>query len=180
MLPCRNPVALACVVLLACTRKDEVRPTGAWLEADWTGTDTGRISAPATAEWCDSLGVLEIRAVQGDTGIALAIHSPISPGSGRYPVRPPAGTDSVRQRAALAVRWFAETAIKGFRGDSGEVRLERSTSGIVSGGFSAELSAVNATDRLSIRGKYRDLEVSPATRGCARRPPGSAADTGVN
>lgn len=173
---------LAFFVVLACSRKPEATPQGPWLESDWTGTDTGRISAPATAEWCDSLRVLEIRALQGDSGIAIAIFSERNPRAGRYPIRPPprAGTDSSRQGAAVAVRWFAETAIKGFRGDSGEVRLERSTSGVVSGRFDAHLSAVNATDRLTIQGTFRELRERPSVRGCTPRRDSSAVVTGVN
>lgn len=163
--------------LLACSRKQDSASRGPWLEAGWTGSDTGRISAPAIAEWCDSLGVLEIRALQGDSGLALAIYSAGQPPTGRYRVGPPQRTDSTPPGAAMALRWFAETAIKGFRGDRGEVQLQRSTAGVLSGSFDAHLTAVNAADRLHIRGTFGKLRVSPAVRGCTHRPDRSAADT---
>ena len=51
--------ALAAVWSAGCNRTSpgEVQDG---MTADWTGSDTGRMSAPARAEWCDSLGVLEI------------------------------------------------------------------------------------------------------------------------
>jgi hypothetical protein len=166
--------------LLACSRPPDQAPHGAWLEADWTGSDTGRISAPATAEWCDSLHLLEIQALQGDTGVALAIYPGEGPRAGSYRVQAPQRVDSAPSGSAVALRWFAETAIKGFRGDSGEVRLDRSTSGVLSGRFAAHLIGVNATNRLQLRGTFRELIVRPAAEGCARRPDSSAVDTGVN
>jgi hypothetical protein len=166
--------------LLACSRTQETTPHGPWLEANWTGSDTGRISAPAVAEWCDSLQVLELRALQGDSGLALAIHPGGSLKAGRYRIGLPRQVDSTPPGAAIALRWFAETAIKGFRGDSGEVRVDRSTSGVLSGRFDAHLAAVNAPDRLRVRGTFRELEVNPAAIGCARRPDSSAVDTGVD
>jgi hypothetical protein len=173
-------LSLLSALLFACSRSPETSPSGPRLEADWTGSDTGRITAPATAQWCDSLRLLEIHALQGDSGLALAIYPGGTLKAGRYRVRPPRQTDSVAPKAALALRWFAETAIKGFRGDSGEVRLERSSTGVLSGRFDAHLAAVNAPDRLTIRGTFQDLRVSSAVRGCTGRPDSSAVDTGVN
>jgi hypothetical protein len=173
-------LSLFSALLFACSPSPETSASGPRLEADWTGSDTGRIAAPATAEWCDSLRLLEIHALQGDSGFALAIYPGSTLKAGRYPVRPPQQADSAAPKAALALRWFAETAIKGFRGDSGEVRLERSSAGMLSGRFDARLAAVNATDRLTIRGTFQDLRVSSAVRGCTRRPDSSAVDTGVN
>lgn len=166
--------------LLACAGKRDSGPRGPWLEAAWTGSDSGRISAPAVAEWCDSLGVLEIRALQGDSGLALAIYSVSQPPAGRYRVGSPQRTDSAPPGAAVALRWFAETAIKGFRGERGEVQLQRSTSGVLAGSFDAHLTAVTGTDRLHLRGTFGKLRVSPAVRGCTRRPDSSASDTGVH
>lgn len=162
--------------IAACSRTRERTPSGAWLEAHWTGSDTGRISTSATAEWCDSLRVLEIRALQGDSGLALAVYPRAGLTAGRYPVGPPERVDSNPPGAAVALRWFAETAIKGLRSVRGEVRLDRSSSGVVSGDFEADLAAVNASDRLHVRGSFRGLEVRPAARGCAREPDSSSVD----
>lgn len=73
-------------------------PSGARLEASWTGADTATFRAPATAEWCDSLDALTILAMAGDTGIGLVIR----PGAGqpfaktgRYRVRSPGSAGHV-------------------------------------------------------------------------------------
>jgi hypothetical protein len=166
---------------MACSSKSaEPAKRGPWLDADWTGSDTGRLSAPAIAEWCDSLHMLEIRALQGDSGLALAIYPGNGIKPGRYDVEQPQRVDSATAGAAVGLRWFAETAIKGFQSNRGEIRLDRSTTGVLSGRFDAHLTAVNAGDRLHVRGTFRDLAVSRAARGCTRRPDSSAVDTGVN
>ncbi|HEX2610544.1 MAG TPA: hypothetical protein VHK68_06000, partial [Gemmatimonadales bacterium] len=43
------------------------------LDVSWTGREPGSISAPATASWCASRHMLEVRSIQGDTGLALAL-----------------------------------------------------------------------------------------------------------
>jgi hypothetical protein len=101
--------------------------------ARWTGTDSGRIDSPASAEWCDSLGLLEIRALAGDTGIGVAIYPKGALHPGRYPVVRPEAADTSRPAAAVALRWFAETSIRGFKAESGAVVLERAPHGTSSG-----------------------------------------------
>ena len=66
------PILLA-LALAGCSRAPGASGDRSRLAAEWTGSDTGRIAGRAVAEWCDSLRVLEIRAVKGDTGVALAI-----------------------------------------------------------------------------------------------------------
>ncbi|MGH7527818.1 MAG: hypothetical protein ACREMX_14065 [Gemmatimonadales bacterium] len=165
---------------LACAQSEPRTARGASLEADWTGRDTGRIAAPAVAEWCDTLRVLEIRATQGDSGIALAFYPSGALVSGSYPLRPPERADSVRPGAAVALRWFGETMIRGFRGDSGAVELDRSPAGALSGRFTASMLSTTDTGRLVLRGSFRALSVKSGTRGCTARPARPAADTGVD
>lgn len=176
----RLPAVLLAAV--ACSRPSQGEAPGARLEADWTGSDTGRIMASATAEWCDSLGVLEIRALRGDSGLALALYPAGAVRADSYPVRRPEAADSAPPGGAVAMRWFAETAIKGFQGDSGAIVLERADQRI-SGRFHASLRSVNDSMRLDLRGVFRDLRVVPAARGCvsgatAERADSARADTG--
>ncbi len=168
---------------LACSESESRTPSGASLEADWTGMDTGRIAAPAVAEWCDTLRVLEIRATQGDSGIALVLYPSAALVSGSFPLRPPERADSVRPGAAVALRWFGETMIEGFRGDSGAVELDRSPAGTMSGRFTAVMLSTTDTGRLALRGSFRALSIKSSARGCLARPARPArpaADTGVD
>jgi hypothetical protein len=60
----------ALAVAAACARP--VAVGGPRLTARWTGSDTSAFSAPVVGEWCAPLRLLQIRAVIGDTGLALA------------------------------------------------------------------------------------------------------------
>ena len=149
------------------------------LEASWTGSDTGRMGAPARAEWCDSLGVLEIRAILGDTGLALALYAMgrVEPDS--YPVARPTPRAPKPPAAGIAARWFAETAIRGFQGDSGAVVVE--TGGAqLSGRFRASMRSVNDSGRLELSGRFSGVRITPAGRGCVARRPVERPDSGVH
>jgi hypothetical protein len=156
------------------------------LDAEWIGADTGKLSAPAVAEWCDGLKLLELRATHGDTGIALLLYpadsvppaDSVAPADsatpGDYPVVPPERADSSRPSAAVALRWFAETSIRGFRGDSGTVVLEATGPGTSAGRFSAYLRSATEGSRLTVTGSFKGLSVTTAPKGCIGRPPHEA------
>jgi hypothetical protein len=162
------------------------RRTGERLEARWTGADTAAFGAPATAEWCDSLNLLEILAFAGDTGIEIALYPRDSVAPGTYPVRPPAAADSLPPSAAVGLRWFAQTAVQGFQGDSGQVSLTRAPDGALSGRFRATARAASGNGRLTITGSFDDLRQRPATSGCStalapsRRAPADSGGGGVD
>jgi hypothetical protein len=188
-------IAAALAGALACSSGDPADSRAGSLEAEWIGSDTGKLSAPAVAEWCDSLKLLELRAIQGDTGIALVFYpsgsgtrgdSAPRPGSaakpdslapgdsvtpGSYPVIAPERADSSRPSAAVALRWFAETSIRGFRGDSGTVVLEAIGPGASAGRFSAHLLSATEGSRLTVTGSFKGLSITPAPQGCVGRPP---------
>jgi hypothetical protein len=162
-----------------CTSREKAGARLGSITVAWIGSDTGALSAPAVAEWCDSLGMLELRAIRGDTGIALVLYPPDSvttPAAvtrGDYPVVLPARADSSRPSAAIALRWFAETSIRGFRGDSGTVVLETTNPG--AGRFSARLGSATEGSKLRVSGSFQGLRVRPASAGChgrhGQRPP---------
>ena len=158
-------------------RPTEDRTRGARLEAEWTGADSGTFAAPATAEWCDTLNLLEIRGVHGDTGVGLAIYPGERVQGGTFPVVRPGPGDSVRPSARVAVRWFGELAIRGFQGDSGAVVLTRNRDGTVGGRIDATARSVTDTGRLTVRGRFHGLPVRPASRGCVA---GDSAGPGVH
>jgi hypothetical protein len=161
----------------ACATSEPAEPRGGSLEAEWTGSDTGKLSGPAIAEWCDSLGLLELRAIRGDTGIALVLYpgdSGTSRGTvapGEYAVLPPKKADSGRPASVIALRWFAETSIRGFRGESGSVALEGTGPGATAGTFSAALRSATEGSRLRVTGTFKGLTIAPAPPECAGRAP---------
>jgi hypothetical protein len=164
---------LAVAVLIgtaACSSSESAESAGGSLVVEWTGADTGKLSAPAVAEWCDSLKLLELRAIHGDTGIALVVYPSDSITSGEYTVVQPAKADSSRPAAAAALRWFAETSIRGFRGDSGRVVLQSIRPGVVGGQFSIHFRAATEGSRISALGAFSGLTVTPAAESCAGRP----------
>ena len=165
---------MALTVLLlglpACNRRSPSPGGGGQIDMRWTGSGGGRLSGPATAEWCAIHRLLEIRSIRGDTGIALALYPADSLTSGRYRVRRPAQAESLRPAAGLALRWAAQTSIKGFQGESGSVLLERTGSEALSGRLVATARSVADTGRLQVSGTFTELALRPASRGCTRPP----------
>ena len=106
------------VLLAACDRPGSRRLQAGRLDASWIGSDSGKISAVAAAEWCEDSLFLMIRAVQGDTGLGLALRflDSITPDS--YRVMEPSRADSSPPSASVALRLFAQTTVDGFQGDS--------------------------------------------------------------
>jgi hypothetical protein len=161
-------------LLGACVLPDGA--AGGRLEAHWTGADTGKISGPAIAQWCHIRRLLEIRTIQGDTGVALALYPAESVSSGTYRVVDPPKAESLPPAAGVAVRWFAVNAVKGFQGESGTVVLEQSKSGKLSGTVTAAARSVADTQRIAITGKFQSLSVQPQTLGCDPRLEDPEAD----
>ncbi len=159
-----------------CRGRQGETPSGARLEARWTGADTSAFRAPATAEWCDSLDLLEIRAIAGDTGIGIALYPREGIASGVYPVRSPEAADSVPPSGAVGLRWFSETSVQGYQGDSGQIALTRGADGALSGRFTATAHAIAGNGKLTLTGSFDDLRERPATRGCSTAPPPPPAE----
>jgi hypothetical protein len=154
-----------------CSGQSAQTPVGPRLELRWKGTDSATVRAPATASWCDSLNVLEIVALAGDTGVAIAIYPRERIGTGAYPVRPPAAADSLPPSSAIALRWFSQTAVRGFQSDSGALSLTRESDGTLSGRFRAAAHPVGGRGVLTLTGSFMGLRERPATRGCSTAPP---------
>jgi hypothetical protein len=128
------------------------------------------ISGPATAEWCGIRKLLEIRAIQGDTGLALALYPADTILAGHYLVIAPPKAESAPPAAAVALRWLTQAAIRGFQGESGSLVLDRSQSGTLSGRLAAGARSVSDTQRVVVTGTFRDLKVRPQTHGCSPEP----------
>ncbi len=169
---------------LACFSGKPAEPPTGTLAVEWVGTDTGKLAAPAVAEWCDGLKLLEVRAIHGDTGIALALYPSRagaradSVGVGDYPVVSPERADSSRPAAAVALRWFEETSIRGFRGNSGKIVLETAGPGASAGQFTAHLRSTEGST-ISVTGLFKGLTVTPAPGNCVGGPADEADDLEV-
>jgi hypothetical protein len=164
-------VLLAIVGLVpGCTRGNgRAAPGRERLEVRWTGADTSTFSAPARAGRCDTLDLLEIRAIAGDTGIGLAIYhrGGIAPGS--YAIRKPEVAETMPPSAAVGLRWFSRNAVRGFQADSGQLELDSASGGHVSGRFTARAGAITGNARLKLTGSFAGVPVRPITRGCVPR-----------
>ena len=115
--------------------------------------------------------MLEIRAIQGDTGLAVAVYAVDTIVSDSYPVLEPSRADSSHPSASLALRLFAQTSVKGYQADSGTVILERSGSGPISGRLTARARSVVNGDQIRLTGKFQGVAVTPQERGCIRELP---------
>lgn len=162
-----GPGFLAISLAAGCWGSVEPPGQSGRLEARWIGPDSGQVSAPATAEWCPDRRLLEIRAAFGDTGFAMVLYPLDTVEADTYRILPPAGADSMAPSASVALRLFSANAIKGYQGDSGNVVVNRSGSGELSGTVDARSRSVLNGELLRITGKFRDLAVVPQTRGCS-------------
>lgn len=174
---------LASAVTLGACGKNEAREAGAGtLRVEWTGADTGQLAGPAFAEWCDSLRFLQVSTIHGDTGFAFVVYPRDSVIPARYGVMPGAKADTSRPAAGLALRWFAETSIRGFRGESGEVVLAALGPGIGSGRISAKLRSATEGSRLTIKGTFEGITIVASPASCGGPSPaeddGSGDDSG--
>jgi hypothetical protein len=153
-------------LVLACDSRAEPAEGGGQMTARWDGSRDGSMTAPASATWCDVRRLLEIRSIRGDTGIALALYPPKSLTTGSYRILEPEKAESLPPAAGLAVRWLAQNIVQGFRGDSGQLQLERSNTGQLSGRVYARARSVVDTQRIMVTATFRDLTPRPDSMGC--------------
>jgi hypothetical protein len=66
----------------------------------------------------------------------------------------------------VAVRWLTRNVVQGFRGDSGQLELERSRIGQLSGQVHARARSVVDTQRITLTASFRDLTPRPDSLGC--------------
>jgi hypothetical protein len=166
----RSLVALVVVGLGASACHRPEGGAGARLSARWTGSDTAAFTAPVIGEWCAPLRVLQIRAVAGDTGLALATYPGDSVRPGEYPIRPADVADTAPPpAAAAAVRWFSKTVVQGYSSDSGRLTLTRAADGALAGRFTAWAHAAAGANHITLTGSFDGLQTVPAAAGCAGR-----------
>jgi hypothetical protein len=151
---------------LACQPRDRQADIAGEMTVRWDGSRDGGMTAPAFATWCEPRRLLEIRSIRGDTGIALALYPPKRITAGAYSIVEPARAESLPPAAGVAVRWLARNIVQGFRGDSGELQLERSSTGQLSGQVHARARSVVDTQRIRLTASFRDLTPRPDSLNC--------------
>jgi hypothetical protein len=171
--PC-PPKARALVLLvlgLTGCRASNPSDNAGHLELRWNGPQAGSLSGPATAGWCAHRNVLQVRAIRGDTGVALAVYPGKALEAGVYRVVDPVKAESVPPAASVALRVLTQNQVQGFQGDTGRVTLGASSSGRFSGKVNARARSVVDTQRITLSGTFRDLRVVPDTAGCSPPEP---------
>jgi hypothetical protein len=111
----------ALAALLSCERPAR----GARLQASWIGSDTARVSAPATVAWCPVSGRLEVTAIRDDMGFGLVLYPVGEVAAGEFPALDAAGDSITRPGVAAAARRFSEKSILAYQSDSGGLALTR-------------------------------------------------------
>ena len=157
---------LAAWLVLACEPPDRQTDGAGQMSVRWDGSGDGGMTAPASATWCEVRRLLEIRSIRGDTGVALALYPVRALTAGSYRIVEPAKAESMPPAAGVAVRWLGRNLVQGFRGDSGQLQLERSSTGRLSGRLHARARSVVDTQRISLTASFRDLIPRPDSLGC--------------
>ncbi len=139
----------------------------ATLEAIWTGSETGRLAASATAVWCRDARIAQVTAMQGDTGISVLIHPAESLAVGRYPIVEPGSARASAPAAALALRLLGSTTVVGYRSESGTLTLERVAEGRLWGRFETQAKVVAAlAGTVKLNGRFAGVPVTAGGTAC--------------
>ncbi len=150
------------------------------VQARWSGKQSGRMTGPGTAEWCQQGGYLLLRGTQGDTGIGILFYPTESVRAGTLLVSTPRGVDSVtRPSAAIALRWFGASAVLGYRARTGSVIIDRSSGGL-SGRFKVSAIATTQPDTISLTGRFRGIAIRPGRADCVASDATAGATTGTD
>ncbi len=158
------------VIALACPGD---KGSGSSINLSWTGSDTGRLEVPASAQWCREDSVLIIRGEQSDSAVALAFFPRDSVISGNFTIDG-VGTPLPRPHGRVALRWLGENLIVGYYSVSGSGSV--GTGSPLAGRVESTLkSAVDGT-QLKVTAAFTGIVVSPALPGCGS---GIPADSSV-
>jgi len=138
------------------------------LSVQWTGSHTGRFSAPAEAHWCIRDSLLDVVATRNDTAIGLSLIAVDSLRTGGYPVFHTEVYTPWRPQAGVAMRWLDSTELRHFGGARGQVTVSEGGSRRVSGTLEVGLGAASGRDTLHLTGSFRGVPIAPARPACGR------------
>jgi hypothetical protein len=115
--------------------------------------------AAATARWCAESRFGEIVAVQGDTGVAIAIRHADSLAAGQYDAVLPDSADSAGTSATVGLRFLGRTTVSGYQSDSGTVTLQPDAGGGITVSFDVRAKVVGLVARIRLRGRASGVPV---------------------
>lgn len=144
------------------------RPADGGIAVEWSGTARGALAAPAQALWCARDTLLEITAVRNDTAVGLALIPRDSLATGSYSVFSARVFTPFRPQANVALRWLAQTDLKGYESASGSVVVTEAGPAGVSGRIEAVLRLPTGGDSIRLTGGFSRLAVGKALDACGR------------
>jgi hypothetical protein len=156
---------LCAVMLLAGCHGSAAGPSAGQLQAKWAGSDSGKLIAKARATWCAPSRLLEVIGVDSDAGLGLAIYPSDSVSDGEFPVMDPRRDSLQRPRTAVGIRWFTETQIKGYQGDSGGLKLTRRER-LLDGALEAKLHAAGTPETIRVSASFRGVPLVADSARC--------------
>jgi hypothetical protein len=142
--------------------------TAAAVAVQWNGAVQGSFSAPAEGRWCPSDSLLEVLALRADTGFAFTLLAPDTLKATSYPVLSATIAATWRPLAYAAIRFAADTAIKGFEATGGNVVVSSVDNGTISGTLQVGMRINAGFDTLRLSGTFTDVPISPAAGHCGR------------
>ncbi|HSR90191.1 MAG TPA: hypothetical protein VLK88_02715 [Gemmatimonadales bacterium] len=158
-------IMLGAVILLAGCHGSAAGPSAGQLQAKWAGSDSGKLIAKARATWCAPGRLLEVIGVDSDAGLGLAIYPSDSVSDGDFPVMDPRQDSLQRPRTAVGMRWFTETQIKGYQGDSGGLKLTRRQR-LLDGALEAKLHAAGTPETIRVSASFRGVPLVTDSARC--------------
>jgi hypothetical protein len=165
----RTIIAFVSVIALASAcRPSPDAPKAGQLSVEWQGSHRGHFATAATARHCPETGLVELLAVQGDSGVGLALF-PADSGklaTATFPIFAGSDLNEPRPGANAAIRWFSgDLAV--FEGQTGQVTLVASGA-TLSGTLEVRMHAVTGTDTLRVTGRFDRVPVARSGAGCGR------------
>ena len=158
-------IVFGTAMLLTACHGSAAGPSAGQLHAKWAGSDSGKLIATARATWCAPGRLLEVIGVDSDAGMGLAIYPSDSVSDGEYPVMDPRLDSLQRPRSAVGMRWFTETQIKGYQGDSGWIMLTRHDR-MLEGGLEVRLHAVSTPETIRVMATFRGVPLMADSARC--------------
>jgi hypothetical protein len=158
-------ILLGAMVLAVGCKKVSTGLSAGRMHAQWAGSDSGKLDTKARATWCPPGRLLEVIGVDSDAGLGLAVYPPDTLSDGDYPVADPRLDSVKRPRSAVGIRWFTETQIKGYQGDSGGVFLTRGGH-TLDGLLEAKLHAAGTPETIRITASFRGVPLAIDSTRC--------------
>lgn len=146
-----------------------LRAKSGQLAVRWRGKYPGTMTLPATLNWCPVTRVGVLEAVSGDSGAALVLYERDSLSAGPHlVVSPDLSASASKPGASFVIRWVRmrpDTAVAGFRSESGTVRIQFAA-GLATGDINARMRAANGSDTLVVQGVFTAVPVVATAKGC--------------